>query len=164
MASYCYHKVNALKWRIMNCFYHSDKTDLTCREISDLTGVSLRKIESAMSYYHQRKYGYFMRLRKKADNHTKAFRYKMNGYGYKWYGIYQRRIKIGVDLRCSVGRKKVYRMKHFRGLKQITVRDAVNAPVTPEEIDDYIGLTKAGVVDMGITEEHKLEIAGIKTS
>jgi hypothetical protein len=161
MATHTYHKVNFLKWRIMECFYKSDESALTCKQIATLTGIDLHKVESAMSHYHRRGYPYFMRLPKKVSH---SYRYKMNGYGYKWYAIYLRRIKLGFDLRCKTDRKKTYRMKHFRGLVKIDMKEATTTPLTAEELEDYIGLTKAGVVTMGFTEAQKLQLAGIQTS
>ncbi|WP_440948441.1 hypothetical protein ACSAZL_09545 [Methanosarcina sp. T3] len=39
------------------------------------------------------------------------------------------------------------------------MREAVMIPLAPEELEDYLGITKTGAVEMGYTEDRKLELA-----
>jgi hypothetical protein len=155
MASNTYHKLNVLKFRIMETLVKSRPTSLTCNEIAKKTGIPVNKISRAMSHYHSHSYGYFHRLKKKEH---RAYRYSITKYGRSTYLKYLKRIKIGFDLNCKA--TKIKRMANFRGLHKIIIKTAADLEISPEQFQDYLGITPQGR-KLGLTQADVLRLSGL---
>lgn len=170
MATGIYHKLNVLKFRIMLTCFDAGRP-LTCREIADELGVPLVNISALMNHYRERNCGYFQRL-KPIKGQGKAYRYKITKKGLKYLAMYACRLYEGFDL--SLGARKVKTMpKRERILAERraesnrrqaefeitgimppqkpkpTIKDILN--FDPTDLRDYIGITKKGALEMGIT-------------
>ena len=167
MATGIYHKTNVLKMRIMLTVYNAD-FPLTCSEIADTTGSSLINVSTAMHHYRAKKCGYFRRLK---PIKGKAYRYKITKKGTKYLELYCWRLHRGFDL--SLGSRKIKTMPKYERLKaerqaefessqaefehtgiqqpekpKPTLAELLN--FDPTDLADYIGITKYGMLEMGI--------------
>lgn len=168
MATGIYHKTNILKFRIMLTCFDADKP-LTCRGIADELGVPLVNVSAVMTHYRKKHCGYFQRLKPEKG---KAYRYKITKKGMKYLGLYACRLHDGFDL--SLGARKIKTLpKRDRILAErqaesarrqaIFERTGIMPPQRPKptmkellnfdpaELRDYIGITKQGALEMGIT-------------
>lgn len=168
MASGKYFKSNALKVLIMNALFFSDQP-MTVREIAEKIGVPMVNVSKQLCMYHRKHCGYFRRLK---PVHGKAFRYKITGKGEKYFFIYCKRIfyGYGLNLRAVTPERmpKYYKMKQEKledamkrseefertGLQQPELQkpgleDIID--LRPEDIEQYLGLTKRGSLEMGLT-------------
>ncbi len=152
-----YHITNAAKFRIEEAFVQRGFSTLTCPEIAEITGMPAINISRLMSHYHERGYGYFIRLKKRKGH---AYQYKLAKRGRLSYTQYLKRIKLGFDL--SLQKRTPARMSTFKGLRKLNVLKEAENFVSPAELAPYIGISKRGAEEMGIVEESKLEVAGLR--
>ena len=128
-------------------------------------------ISEAMRHYNNQKpHKYFSRLKPKSG---KAYRYKLTKTGKKYFVIYATRFYEGFDLslersyrvKSTPKREKVMakrraeseerqRILDETGIEislpaKPTIREKLN--IDPQDLVHYLGITKAGVTEMGIT-------------
>lgn len=132
-----YHLQNFLKFRIMECLVKNRPNAMTCKQISEQTGIPASNISRVMSHYEKNRYGYFRRLK---TTHSKAYMYKINKYGRQAYLKYLRRIKLGFDL--NMKNRVPVRMSTFRGYQKVSLNTAIEREVKPEELAPYLGVFK----------------------
>lgn len=164
-----YFKSNALKTCIMHSLFFASEP-LTTREIAERIGVPPVNVSKQMCMYRRKRCGYFRRLK---PIEGKAFRYKITEKGEKYFFIYCSRVYNGYDLnlRARVPQHmpkydilKQQRLAAFdkrqeefekTGVQQPeppkpTLEDWIN--LKPEDLEQYIGLTKRGALEMGLAE------------
>jgi len=152
-----YHKFNCLKFRLLEAAINSNTDIITCHDLARATGLPYGNISRAMSHYALNKFGYFKRLPNKTP--TGGYRYTVTKHGAVTYMNYLRRVKIGFSLNCFD--KVPNHMSTYRGLRKLTLKTEEDRHVTPDEIAPYIGLSKYGVEEIGLSEDDKLSIVGI---
>lgn len=150
-----YFKSNALKVLIMNTLFFSD-LPMTAREIAEKIGVPHVNVSKQLCMYQRKHCGYFRRLK---PIQGKAFRYKISEKGEKYFFVYCRRIYYGYDLnlRATTPQRmpKYYIMKQqrldaaLRRIEEPKLEDIID--LAPEDIEQYIGLTRRGSLEMGLT-------------
>lgn len=150
-----YFKSNALKLLIMNCLFFADRP-LTTREISEKIGVPMVNVSKQILTYKQKKCGYFRRLK---PTQRKAYRYKITEKGERYYFIYCKRVFYGYDLNLRATTPT--RMPKYETAKQQRLDAAITGKgepelediidLRPEDIEQYLGLTKRGSTQMGLT-------------
>ena len=154
-----HHKTNALKFRILEALFWSDKP-LTVRDIESKTGIYHTKISCAMSHYQKIvkqngkiiKLPYIQRLTKKGPNGL--CRYKITKSGTEAYTSYLSRIKRGYSLK-RVG--KIQRMETYGMWDHSTPKTRENYNVTPEMLAPYISLSRKGY-ELNFNKEFIFEV------
>lgn len=151
MASGYYHRRNFLKFRILQCLFENDavysNTAMTCAEIAEAIGIEQKKVAGAVSCYSVRGYPYLSRLEKKRGH---AYKYKLTKKGVMWYLVYANRIKHGSSLNCKDKQNRI-RYKTPKDLR-----------VSPAQMECYLGLTKQGVLELGLKREDISKVAGLQ--
>lgn len=181
MATGVYHKINALKMRILwahtmlNIQNNDGKPQPhTNQEIAIALGEPRQKISDAMCCYHkQKQHRYFRRL--KMIGGYNGYRYQITKSGDRYLWKYLMRMQMGFDL--SLGRRVPqttpqyaiaraeqqadWEQRHrileetgvFPEKKKYTKQELLNN--MPKFLQYYIGITKHGALDMEI---EKIEI------
>jgi hypothetical protein len=140
-----YHMNNVLKLRVMNSLYINDslrgsKKSMTCKEISELTGIPSEYISRLMSRLRKKGAKYFIRLKPKEG---REYRYQLSKIGINWYMIYLNRFYLGYELNCV--RSTAQTMPHYEAGKKINVKELANEPLNTNILKKYyLGLTRAG--------------------
>jgi hypothetical protein len=162
-----YHKTNVLKFRIMHAVFNAGEP-LTCREIASRLDVPLVNVSAIMNHYQkQTEHKYFRRLK---PIKGKAYRYKLTKSGAKYLAKYCWRLHEGFSLSLYKVKKMPKRDKVIAERNaEAELRDAifektgVEMPRKPKptikellnfdpaELTDYMGITKMGALEMGIT-------------
>ncbi len=122
MATGTYHKFNFLKFRILEVLVKAYPYTLNCKEIADKGDIELKKVADALNHYIAGNYSYVKRLNKKSK--SGKYRYKIDKKGIVAYLQYKRRIENGFDLNLH---------RRF-----------------PERVESYSGITKQGVLELGL--------------
>jgi hypothetical protein len=168
MATGIYHKHNVLKMRIMHTVFFAGKP-LTCKEIADNLGLPLVNISTMMRHYHkQKEHKYFRKLK---PIKGKAYRYKLTKSGAIYLAKYCWRFHEGFSLSLYKTKKMPKRDKIMAERKAEAAQRQVELDKTgveipqkpkptlkellnfdPAELVDYMGITKQGALEMGITE------------
>lgn len=152
MAVGIHHKYNARKLRLMNAFVQNGNEPMTCRELSEATGIDKATIVDGMKHFMKLKRHYFRRLpnKVKGNNSGGAYRYKITDYGLSIYMQLLKRAKVGVDL--NLHRATPNKMPHFK-FEAVDMKQALSEGFTDEEIINYIGITKRGVEELGLLND-----------
>lgn len=176
MATGIYYKNNVLKTRIL----HAHLTEwpnpgwqrpYTNREIAEKLGVPINKISDAMHHYQkQEQHKYFKRL--KPLKGTTAYRYLITDSGIKYLIKYLQHMHDGFDLSlcrrvpiatpqfeiARAAEQADWEQRHkilaetgkFPPKQRPTAQELLN--IKPEVLRYYIGITRHGAVEMGLTE------------
>lgn len=168
MATGIYHKFNTLKFRILLACFDANRP-LTCREIAEQLVVPPVNVSAVMNHYRKRDCGYFQQLKPVAG---KAYRYKITKKGLKYLAMYAYRLHEGFDLSLSARKIKTMpkrerilaeRLAESNRRQAEFERTGIMPPQRPKptledvlnfdlaDLSDYIGITKQGAVEMGIT-------------
>lgn len=160
----CYHVTNGLKVRIMNAFIKNGiKNPMTTRDIADSIGVPICNINNSMKHYMTFRRHYFRRLPKRVKGYGMGggYRYTITDYGISIYLQYLKRIKLGLDL--NLHKPTPVEMNHYDGFKKIDMKQARREGIKPEEIVNYIRISKLGATELGLldNDEALLKAAGL---
>jgi len=128
-----YFKGNVLKARLLEYGYKVYPSAFTVAEASEALGIEKKKISDALNHYHEHKYPYFSRLRKKLA--WGACRYKIRKVGVVTLLKYRKRMSKKFDLNCT----RKY----------------------PIKVDAYIGVTRYGK-SIGMTLQDAYIKSGIR--
>jgi hypothetical protein len=128
-----YFKGNVLKARLLEYGYKVYPSAFTVAEASEALGIEKKKISDALNHYHENKYPYFSRLRKKLA--YGANRYKIRKVGVETLLKYRKRMSKKFDLNCT----RKY----------------------PIKVDAYIGVTRYGK-SIGMTLQDAYIKSGIR--
>src|SRR5665647_529696 len=128
-----YFKGNVLKALLLEYGYKVYPSAFTVAEASEALGIEKKKISDALNHYHEHKYPYFSRLRKKLA--WGACRYKIRKVGVVTLLKYRKRMSKKFDLNCT----RKY-------------------PIT---VDAYIGVTRYGK-SIGMTLQDAYIKSGIR--
>lgn len=128
-----YFKGNVLKARLLEYGYKVYPSAFTVAEASEALGIEKKKISDALNHYHEHKYPYFSRLRKKLA--WGACRYKIRKVGVVTLLKYRKRMSKKFDLNCT----RKY----------------------PIKVDAYIGVTRYGK-SIGMTLQAAYIKSGIR--
>lgn len=176
MATGIYHKFNVLKTRILHAHLAEWpnpgwRRPYTNREIAKKLGMPINKISDAMRHYQkQEHHKYFKRL--KPLKGSTAYRYLITDSGIKYLTQYLQRMHDGFDLSlCSRKRTRTPQFEIARAAEQadwherhrILEKTGVFPPehkptaqelldINPELLSYYIGITKQGALELGLTE------------
>jgi len=132
------HKFNALKFRILEALFKSDKP-MTVRDIEYETGIHHTNVSSAMSHYRKIytrsgkiiKLSYIQRLEKKGPNGL--YRYKITKSGIEAYVSYLSRLQDGISLnRIKTADHKVEKLS------------PEDLEVKPEQLIPYMKINQNG--------------------
>ncbi|HOW13490.1 hypothetical protein [Methanosarcina sp.] len=139
------HKFNALKFRILEALFKSDKP-MTVRDIEYETGIHHTNVSCAMSHYQKIrkqsgkviKLPYIQRLEKKGPNGL--YRYKITKSGIEAYVSYLSRLNSGISLnRIKTADHKVEKLS------------PEDLEVQPQQLIPYIKIRKTGF-EIGLTK------------
>lgn len=158
MTSFCYHRHNAAKARVLLALFDKFPYPLTSLQISESSGMDYGNTRRLLSHYADSPSHYIRRLKKKGENG--AYRYLINKKGVRYLTEYLQRMKLGL----SLGLRRRYKIKYmstYTGHRSVKLRKPSDYVILPEEIAPYIQLTRAGAVDMGLKYEDRLKIVGI---
>lgn len=167
MATGLYHKHNVLKMRIMHAAFFANRP-LTCREIADMINVPLINVSAMMNHYQkQSQHKYFRRLK---PIKGKAYRYKLTRSGVIYLGRYCLQFHEGFSLSLYKTQKMPKRDKIMAERKAeaewrqaVLDKTGIEIPRPPKptleellnfdlaDLVDYMGITKRGTLEMGIT-------------
>jgi len=128
-----YFKGNVLKARLLEYGYKVYPSAFTVAEASEALGIEKKKISDALNHYHEHKYPYFSRLRKKLA--WGACHYKIRKVGVVTLLKYRKRMSKKFDLNCT----RKY----------------------PIKVDAYIGVTRYGK-SIGMTLQDAYIKSGIR--
>jgi hypothetical protein len=159
-----YHKNNVLKFRILEAAIFLPFETFTTRDIEAATGIDFKTVGGALGHYHKVGITYFRRMPKKGAGHGHPYRWKITKKGIEAYLAYLMRIRRGFDLNRrstkikrmpSYGKFKYEKLNSLEGLKLEDLK------LLPGQLEGYIGITKRGAEEMGITENNLTEVAGL---
>lgn len=178
---------NGLKFVTMHVLFKnnafSKETAMTCRELSNITGITLQKFSDLMIRCHKNKYGYFRRTKPKGGKDPKdkkAYQYYITKKGVKYYLKYCHRIHNGFDLNLqakkpthmaryaeiTAKRHKEWHDAHivldktgiWKDPRKKTVTELTDISI--DDLKDYVHISRFGALEMNITEDKKLVAAG----
>jgi hypothetical protein len=154
-----YHKNNVLKFRVLEAAFHFPSETFTTRDIEAATCIDFKTVGGALGHYHKVGIGYFKRMPKKGSGHGHPYRWKITSKGMEAYRAYLLRIKRGFDL--NLRSTKIKRMPSYGKFKFEKPKCLKDWKLLPGQLDGYIGITKLGAEEMGITEDNLTEVAGL---
>jgi hypothetical protein len=145
------------------------KLPLTCREIADYLDVPLVNVSAMMNHYQKQQHKYFKKL-KPIKGTGKAYRYTITKYGMEALGRYCWRLHEGFSLSLykvikMPKRDRIMAERHaeFELRNAIFEQTGIEIPRKPKptleellnfdpaDLADYMGVTKRGALEMGIT-------------
>jgi hypothetical protein len=98
---------------------------------------------------------------KKGSGHGHPYRWKITEKGMNAYRAYLYRIKRGFDLNRRSA--KIKRMPNYGKFKFEKPKNLEDYKLLPGQLEGYIGITKLGAEELGITEDNLTELAGLSS-
>ncbi len=151
MSTGIYHKRNILKLRVMNALFihgctNTQNRTMTCKEIAaNLGDVPPNHVSRMMSNLHEKKAGYFARM--KPAKGSREYRYKLTRKGLEWYTKYMQRILKGLDLNFS--RDIPVRVRvGVREIEKEMLMNAMDSKLDDDLLNDYLGFTREGYEEL----------------
>jgi hypothetical protein len=158
MAQGVYFTFNSAKRNVLKALYDVYPGTLTSLQISQMTGMEYGNTRRLMTHYAKsNRVKYIKRLKVRGDNN--AFRFKINKSGVRYLFEYTKRMKLGIG--CNLRKNKIVYMETYHGVKSVKIRSDKDLELTPAELAPYVRISKRGALELGVTPENKLKIAGI---